>query len=83
MIYHKMIAANPLTPKKINKGIHTIKKIKLILLSFQDKHIVQKAFQMTDKFLRLIKAHDIIIDRSIIASLFTQLLYIICIRKIC
>ena len=37
MIYHKMIAANPLTPKKINKGIHTIKKIKLILLSFQDK----------------------------------------------
>ncbi len=46
-----------------------------------DKHIVQKAFQMTDKFLRLIKAHDIIIDRSIIASLFTQLLYLIWIRK--
>ena len=36
---------------------------------------------MTDKFLRLIKAHDIIIDRSIIASLFTQLLYIIWIWK--
>ena len=37
MIYHKMIAANPLMPKKTNKGMHTIKKIKLTLLSFQDK----------------------------------------------
>ena len=36
MIYHKMIAANPLTPKKINKGIHMIKKIKNYCL-FQDK----------------------------------------------
>ena len=39
MIYHKMIAANPLMPKKTNKGIHTIKKIKLTLLSFQDKFL--------------------------------------------
>ena len=46
-----------------------------------DEYIIQKAFEMADKFRCLFKAHDIIIDRCIIACLFTQLLYIIWIGK--
>ena len=34
-----MIAAKLLIPKKTRNGIHTIKKMKLTLLSFQDKFL--------------------------------------------
>ena len=39
MIYHKITAANPLMPNKISSGIHMIRKMKLTLLSFQDKFL--------------------------------------------
>ncbi len=39
MIYQAMIAANPLMPRKINNGAQTIRKMKLILLSFHDKFL--------------------------------------------
>ena len=38
-MYHKMIMANPLTPKIANSGIHTSKKMKLTLLSFHEKFL--------------------------------------------
>ena len=39
MIYHTIAAANPLTPNKISSGMHTIRKEKLTLLSFQDRFL--------------------------------------------
>lgn len=39
MIYHTMMAAKPLIPKKISMGMQTIRKRKLTLLSLQDKFL--------------------------------------------
>ena len=36
-MYHTMMAAKPLTCKKARSGIHTVRKIKLTLLSFQER----------------------------------------------
>lgn len=39
MIYHTITAENPLIPRKISKGIQTIRNIKLTLLSFQERFL--------------------------------------------
>ena len=38
-IYQTMIAANPLIPKKMKNGIHTIRKMKLILLLLHERFL--------------------------------------------
>ena len=39
MIYHTITAENPLIPKNSNSGMQTIRNMKLILLSFQERFL--------------------------------------------